>query len=161
MDSLKSGLQVAQVASHGVSILTLTHIFVERLRPILPMFTLFTLFTMFTLLTLFTMFTLFRPRLRRSFHSLASFSTVSWPMKPTGRWSTMCIDGKVKADLGSQEGAREGSNVDRPLVQLDLEDRQLRQDPLPPHLHPLQRHLLDALFQGPRIITSSKTDREI
>ena len=76
MDSLKSGLQGAQVASHGVSILTLTHIFVERLRPILPIFTLFIVHN--------TMFTMFRPRLRRSFHSLASFSTVSWPMKHTG-----------------------------------------------------------------------------
>ena len=78
----------------------------------------------------------------------------------TYRWSTMCIEGTIKADLG-QEGAGEGGNADRPLVQLDLEDRQLRQDPLPPHLHPLQRHLLDALFQGPSQSSYHKTDCEI
>ena len=53
-----------------------------------------------------------------------------------------------KHGLDEQEGAGEGGDVDRQVVQLHLEDRQLCADPLPPHLHPLQRDLLDALFQG-------------
>ena len=53
-----------------------------------------------------------------------------------------------KHGLDEQEGAGEGGDVDRQVVQLHLEDRQLCADPLPAHLHPLQRDLLDALFQG-------------
>ena len=53
-----------------------------------------------------------------------------------------------KHDLNEQEGAGEGGDVDRQVVQLHVEDRQLCAGPLPTHLHPLQRDLLDALFQG-------------
>ena len=127
LDSLKSGLQVAQVASHqnscsNIAFVNLCWTFIYPFCPCSD------------------------PDWEEAF--------TLWPVSllPPGQWNIQVvnIDANSKSQRLSigQEGAWEGSNADRPVVQLDLEDRQLRQDPLPPHLHPLQRHLLDALFQG-------------